>query len=121
MRKWKAPADLDPECLELCAAINETFSAIRTTGSCCGHGETPFFLAIDATDSDQLACLAWCLDPCHVDAHGWRCVVTADCTFAGPFLKIEGPPGDYEGAASIAALIRSKPWTNPPNEDATEG
>ena len=35
------PADLDPECLNLCVALHG-LAGVKTTESCCGHGKTPF-------------------------------------------------------------------------------
>ena len=120
MRKWKAPADLDRECFELCASINETFTSIQTTESCCGHGKEPFSVWMDVRRgaSRQLACLLYCIDDCHVGVPGWQCIVRADCMFGGPFYSIVGPVGDYAGARKIAAFIRSAPWSEPPPEAA---
>lgn len=38
--QWIPPSDLDKECLELCVAMNK-LPGIRTTNSCCGHGDQP--------------------------------------------------------------------------------
>ena len=35
------PADMDPECVALCDALN-SFTGIRTIESCCGHGVENF-------------------------------------------------------------------------------
>ena len=35
------PADLDPECLKLCVALND-LDGVKTTESCCGHSKGPF-------------------------------------------------------------------------------
>jgi hypothetical protein len=56
------PADLDPECRELCEALN-LLPGITTTSSCCGHGREPYrvFFAADSLDAclgeDRGACL----------------------------------------------------------------
>jgi len=48
--EWQAPTGLDPECEKLCVALNG-LPGIKTSESCCGHGESPFvvFMEIDTT------------------------------------------------------------------------
>lgn len=48
-----SPVDrMDPECIKLCAAMNR-LPGIRTTGSCCGHGERPYMIFFDADFSKR--------------------------------------------------------------------
>ena len=37
---WEPPADMDPECITLCAALNK-LPGIQTFESCCGHKNDP--------------------------------------------------------------------------------
>lgn len=41
MARWKPPRDLDRACESLCVAMN-ALPGIRTTSSCCGHGEEAY-------------------------------------------------------------------------------
>lgn len=50
---WAFPADLDPEVLLLCQAINE-LPGLMTVGSCCGHGRDPFHVYLIASSLDDL-------------------------------------------------------------------
>lgn len=41
MTNWEAPQDLDSACYNLCVALNY-LPGIKTTDSCCGHGEAEY-------------------------------------------------------------------------------
>ena len=63
-RKETIPYDeFDPECVELCRAIN-VLPGVYTCDSCCGHGAEPFriFLCFDAADVRGLVLLTRALD-----------------------------------------------------------
>jgi hypothetical protein len=105
LTSWTAPADLDPECLALCTAINDHVEGIITTESCCGHGERPYRIWIHPLSFGALPPLLYWLDRCHTGYHGWQVVAYTDCGAGGPFFMIEGPAGAYEEAGKIAALL----------------
>ena len=103
--KWVTPEDLDPECYELCVAINE-LDGIKTTESCCGHGKTPFHVWFEAEAIADLDDLLYWFSWCHCGYRGWQVIVYTDCIKTGARFLIEGPVGGYTEANTIAALIR---------------
>jgi hypothetical protein len=52
------PATMDPECIPLCDALN-ALPGIRTTESCCGHGEDPHRIWFDADKIESLRPILW--------------------------------------------------------------
>lgn len=96
----------DTECQALVNALN-TLPGIRTTESCCGHGEHPFWIWTEADDLDSLRPIAYYLAVCHCGFNGWRLVVTTDCAMAPVRFLVEGPTGavGYMEADHIASLI----------------
>ena len=110
------PRDLDPECLNLCRALNE-LPGIETISSCAGHGETPFQVSLEAESLDDLPPVAWSLDSCHSGQSGWELVAYTDCTMAPIRFLVEGPVGAYEAAEAIAELIQQAPWDEDEPDD----
>ena len=43
MNTWEPPKGLDPECLNLCKALN-AIPGIKTFESCCGHNKYPYWV-----------------------------------------------------------------------------
>lgn len=103
------PGDMDPECVALCDAINR-IPGLRTTESCCGHGDSPFrvFFAVD--DPKRFPVLLYYLDPCHVGFR-WPCLVRTDCGMSPAYYYIEsGVKGQeaYDQANEIAQCIHEQ-------------
>ena len=114
--QWIPPSDLDKECLELCVAMNK-LPGIRTTNSCCGHGDQPertgftphafwIFFAVD--DPECLLPLLYWMQTCHSEVKGkWHVEVYTDCAGDKVFWMLEGPVGAqaYEDARVIAQKL----------------
>lgn len=101
-RKWPG---LDYQCRALVAAMNE-FPGIRTTESCCGHGERPFRVWFVADDLDALPALVYWTDPRHTGCYGWRVIALSDCARLPLKFRLEGPIGAFAEADMIAAKMR---------------
>ena len=102
-----APADLDPEVLSLCRAMN-AFPGICTVDSCCGHGREPFRIWFKAESLEALPDLLFLFDGCHTGLYGWRVIAVTDCG-AGPVTFFaEGPVGAYKAAEGIAEAMREE-------------
>ena len=99
------PADLDPEVLGLCRAMN-AFPGICTVSSCCGHGRDPFDIWFKARSLDDLPALLYWFDGCHSGQYGWSVTVRTDCGASPVTFTAEGPCGAYEAAESIAKDMR---------------
>lgn len=99
------PADLDPECRELCEALN-LLPGITTTSSCCGHGREPYRVFFVAASLDNLPAVCWCADRCHSGQEGWRVFVMTDCAMKPADFVLEGPAGAYAASVEIAELVR---------------
>lgn len=109
MTKTKAvtlPADIDPECRELCEALN-LLPGITTTSSCCGHGREPYRIWFDADSLGDLPAVCWCADGCHSGEYGWKVSVMTDCVMKPVVFYLEGPVGAYAASREIAATIRT--------------
>lgn len=99
--------DLDDEVRELVKAINR-FEGIRTTESCCGHGDEPFRIWFAVRDLVDLPPLLFWLDGCHNGVYGWHVVVYTDCSMAPARFMIESTSKGkeaYEEANKIAACM----------------
>ena len=59
--KLRYPADIDPEVVALCDAMN-SLPGIATFESCCGHGKYPFSIWFTADDTEGLFFLTRCVD-----------------------------------------------------------
>jgi len=104
---------IDREIIELIQQINR-FSAIRTTCSCCGHGEDSIMIWImpDGYDMPKMSPLLYWFDPCHsgTAAHGWKVKVYTDCSMCDPRFVIESTSkGEkaYEEARIIANHMKT--------------
>lgn len=104
---WAPPADMDPECVALCVALNG-LPGIQTIESCSGHGKDPFRVWFIARDLEVLPALCYWFDICHCGFRGWFVTVTTDCGRSPVHFRIEGPAGAYEQADSIAAMIHGE-------------
>ncbi len=75
MTEWIPPADLDPECLELCKALN-SLAGIETFESCCGHGKYPFWIWFTwRPPANGMVVLARALCDRYYGFAGWRIVL----------------------------------------------
>lgn len=52
---------MDPECISICNALN-SLPEIKTTSSCCGHGEDPFCVFFTAWGWRGLSFLGRCIN-----------------------------------------------------------
>ncbi len=101
------PDDIDPECRALCEALNR-LPGIRTTESCCGHGESPFRIWFMADSLDALPRVAYWFDGCHSGEYDWRIIASTDCGMSPISFMAEGPVGDYAGAEIIAEKLTER-------------
>lgn len=101
---WIPPADLDPEVLALCRAVNQ-LPGLTTVESCSGHGESPVHVWVAARGLDALPQLAYWLARCHTGLDGWQLTVSTDCGMNPVVFLIEGPRGAFAAADQIAGLI----------------
>ena len=112
-RKTKENLDyskIDPECVNLCKAINE-IPGIWTFESCCRHGEDEYMILFFVTDLNNLSLLLSCI-------HGrddWAVKVYAVYYGIAPKYILEGPVGDFKTAERIAREMRRE-WTLVQNE-----
>lgn len=103
-KDWNAPEDMDPECLDLCRALNRA-PGIETIESCCGHGRSPYHIWFKAKNMKSLPLVLWAFDLCHCGIPGWYVLAKTDCAMSPVVFMVEGPLGDYKGSRKIAALI----------------
>lgn len=103
---WQPPARLDPECLALCVALNK-LPGITTFSSCCGHGREPYRIWFDVARLAALQPVVLLAADC---TRRWQ-VIASDCLLAPICFVLEGPPGDYVGAESLARSIER--WMAP--------
>lgn len=113
---WEPPADMDPECITLCAALNK-LPGIQTFESCCGHKNDPkkndmfkhnFWVFFLANSLESLLPVLYWVNHCHSGVGGWRVIAYTDCSMCPPpRFQLEGPSGPegYEGANKIAKCI----------------
>jgi len=88
--QMKYPDDIDAECVPLCDALN-ALPGIRTSSSCCGHGEHPHRIFFGAETIDSLLPIVLA-----ADSSAWH--VEADNAVGPGFedvviFKLEGPKG----------------------------
>lgn len=103
--KWP-PADMDPECVELCTAINR-LQGVGTYDSCCGHGKAPYMVWVSFDGMDDILPLLYYLDECHSGVKGWICTVYTDCVMSRVVFNVVGPMGEkgYKDSAVIAQML----------------
>lgn len=104
MKTWKVPADIDPECVAICEAMNR-MPGIRTIESCCGHGRHSFNVYFKSDSLEALPDLLYWFDVCHSGFGGWRVTVRTDCAASPATFVVEGPVGAFSEADEIAKLI----------------
>ena len=95
---------MDTECVALCDAMN-ALSGVTTVESCCGHGEWPFAIWFVVDSLDALPRVCYAVAACHSGVAGWGVSVRSDCAMSPVRFKLEGPRGDYKGAAAIAGQM----------------
>lgn len=99
---------LDPECVDLCVAINK-LPKIQTFESCCGHGNTPYRIYFAAKSLKSLPALLYWFDGCHCGFYGWKVYAHTDCGMSPVSFIIEGPVGSeaFVQSKEIARLIEA--------------
>jgi len=102
----KYDGDIDTECVALCDAMNSV-PGIRTTSSCCGHGEREYRVWFHADNLEALPPLIYWFAGCHCGYYGWKAIVSTDCGCSPAHFYVEGPTGAaaYKEAKEIARLI----------------
>ncbi|KKL56769.1 hypothetical protein LCGC14_2242080 [marine sediment metagenome] len=102
---------IDPECVNLCVALN-TLNGITTQESCCGHGDDPFRIWFVSDTIESLASLMEILAKTgkHNVTSPWTVTVIIEYWShkrrAHPVvLLLEGPVGGYKEAEDVATLI----------------
>lgn len=101
---------MDPECIPLCAAINE-LDGFATFESCCGHGRKPFWIWLDVDKPDFTGSKFYefvrAFNKWYGGEVGWKVMLDhIEATPERAVLWIEGPPGAYESSYKIADYIR---------------
>ena len=96
------PSDMDPECVELCEALNQ-LPGVKTTSSCCGHGAKPYRIFFTVEKLEHLPPVLYYFDVCHCGRSDWRVFACTDCGMSPAYFCIEGPCG--EGAFNDSKLI----------------
>jgi tRNA(Phe) wybutosine-synthesizing methylase Tyw3 len=105
---WLPPSDIDPECIPLCAAINESMTGVKTVESCCGHGRERYMIWVRVRSLHALAKLCYWLMLCHSGQSGWQVVAQTDCGAQPGIMRIEGPVRGWRPAEEIAKVIREE-------------
>lgn len=100
------PEGLDPECYQLCEAIN-LLPGIRTIESCCGHGKHPFRIWFETEGLEYLPHALYYFAWCHCGFRGWTVIAQTDCAMSPVMFMIEGPCGEeaYKQANKIASIL----------------
>lgn len=98
--------NMDPECVQLCRALNK-LPGVTTTESCCGHDKGPFRIWFRVEDLKNLPDLLYRFSPCHSGCYGWKVTAHTDCARSPVSFMIQGPQGEegYTAANKIASLI----------------
>lgn len=99
------PNDVDPECEALCAALNQ-YPGVRTTESCCGHGEDPFGVWFILDHPVVLPAVVHWFGHRACGVWGWSVEVQAHSVMGPLIFRIRGPVGDYAGANMIAQILK---------------
>lgn len=108
--KWHAPSDMDPECVNLCEAMN-LLPGIKTTESCCGHGKASYCIWFRVADFSGRGFITLARVTCPRYYEGdWRLVIShGDLrrTLTGFVLEGAAGPDRYQAAETLAKHIRS--------------
>jgi hypothetical protein len=104
--EWQAASDIDPECIDLCRAMN-ALPGITTTQSCWGHGRSSYDVFFAADNLGYLPALLYWFESCHCGFGGWQVTVATDCAMRPAYFCVEGPTGQiaYQQSKDIAQLI----------------
>lgn len=99
------PDDMDPECVPLCDALN-MLPGIRTTSSCCGHGEREFTVFFAA---DTVAALVPIANA--TSSSGWHLEVWRSSRPDVHFVLVgkAGAPDQPGGADDLASWLAAPP------------
>lgn len=98
---------MDKECVALCEELNK-LPGVETTESCCGHGKHPYMIFFGVLGLSDLPIIAYCAHSCHSGASGWDVIAKTDCSMMPISFLLQGPVGDYEGAALIAQTLHEE-------------
>jgi tRNA(Phe) wybutosine-synthesizing methylase Tyw3 len=100
---------MDPECVELCDALNE-IPGITTEASCCGHEKYRFSVWFKSTNVESLRVIGHITSRKHMPAPQWKCRVELDdgnnVRFHLSSGKTKGKKA-YKQASDLANRIRS--------------
>ena len=82
------PPGMDPECIELCDALN-SIEGIKTTSSCCGHCINPFQIWFECDNFETVKKLS------HFIIHGlgwasWKICLFVDYTGKNVSYELRG-------------------------------
>jgi hypothetical protein len=98
------PADMDPECIPLCTAMNK-LPGIRTFESCHGHGQQPMWIFFWAADMRSLRSFLKL-----VADSPWRVNATYATWGEGLYFCLEGPPQYADKLANKIETAIANPW-----------
>ena len=105
------PDDMDAECILICDALN-ALPGIKTSESCCGHGERPHRIFFTSVLIEHLMPILRAADSSawHVEVD---CAVSTSTGFADiAIFMLEGPigPADIAGGANdFASWLKPSP------------
>jgi hypothetical protein len=102
------PLGMDQDCVELFQALNE-LPGISTTGSCCGHGSTPyhFWFRIDNLTCEGLALLLRCTDSRYGSPGHWSVKIEETDLSDDPIhFLLEGGLNYYHQSVQLAKMLR---------------
>jgi hypothetical protein len=87
----KYPADMDPECIELCDAIN-ALPFMVTRESCCGHGQKPYRIFFECMSFSSLYRLTRAVghELWRIEARYWNGNDTLGFILEGPKMTAAG-------------------------------
>jgi hypothetical protein len=107
----KYDAFMDPECIEICDALNE-IPGIETMESCCGHGKFRFSVWFKASDLSPLFIIGRITSRNYMPVPQWKCrIEIIDSDHKNPVRfhlssgKTKGKKA-YKQASHLARCIR---------------
>ena len=82
---------MDPECVDLCDALNG-LPGFQTSESCCGHGNRPYVIFFSCTAFAALKRLAEAIHdkPWRIEAMWWSGSNTLGFMLQGPTMRVVG-------------------------------